>query len=119
MYWLSPCSTRLALGPGRAVLSLGPMAVIVLVVMESSEANCQLSVAGCRSMQPQNAPLRFRQRKAEANQKEEEGVSRYRRGWDADAKADSPDSAADRPGSPASTRTDLHRQDADWDDANW
>src|SRR5208283_2201018 len=33
MYFSSPSSTRLALGPGRAVLILGPMAVMVFVVM--------------------------------------------------------------------------------------
>src|SRR5208282_2890140 len=51
MYFSSPSSTRLALGPGRAVLILGPIeepiaeeaagetagAIIVLVVMESSD----------------------------------------------------------------------------------
>src|ERR1700758_4273189 len=36
MYFASPSSTRLALGPGRAVLILGPIAVMVLVVMASS-----------------------------------------------------------------------------------
>ena len=36
MYLVSPSRTRLALGPGKAVLILGPM-VIVLVDMESSK----------------------------------------------------------------------------------
>jgi hypothetical protein len=50
--------------------------------MESSEANCQLSVAGCRSMQPQthrsgsgNAKLRrIKRRKKELIATEEAGA---------------------------------------------
>jgi hypothetical protein len=41
-------------------------------------------------------------------------VSRYRRGWDAGVKADSPDSAVDRPDSAASTRADAR-----WAYTNW
>jgi len=63
-------------------------------------------------------------RKAEANQAEDE-TSRYRTGSDAIAKAGSPDSAADRPDSAASTlpalnkpgldKPGLSKQDANWD----
>jgi len=55
--------------------------------------------------------------KAEANQAEE-GVSRYRRGWDGVAKADSRDSAADTPGSAASTRPIARAQEQE-EEANW
>ena len=50
--------------------------------------------------------LWWKRKNTEANQANG-GISRYRRGWDEAAKADWPDSAADRPGSAASTR--LHR----------
>jgi hypothetical protein len=51
---------------------------------------------------------------AEANLAKEE-TSRYRRGWDADAKADWPDTAADTPGSATSTRLIVRGADANWD----
>jgi len=52
--------------------------------------------------------------KTEAN-RAEEGINRYRTGWDATAKAGSPDSAADKPGSAASTRPIVHGEHANWD----
>jgi len=50
---------------------------------------------------------------------EDEGVSRYRRGWDAIATADSPDNAADTPDNAASTRPGLNTPEANREDANW
>jgi hypothetical protein len=131
MYFWSPSSTRLAFGPGRAVLILGPtagetavtvivLAVVVLAVtvstlMEASEAtvssrllvvdHCSLGTHGPGSGLCE----------AEANQTEDEGINRYRRGWDADATANSPDSAADTLSSAASTRPNLNKADANWD----
>jgi hypothetical protein len=46
-------------------------------------------------------------------------VSRYRRGWDAIAKADSPDNAADTPGSAASIRPGMNKPGVNREDANW
>ncbi|MGB7848807.1 MAG: hypothetical protein WBL63_24560, partial [Candidatus Acidiferrum sp.] len=53
-------------------------------------------------------------RRTRANQAED-GISRYRTGWDATAKAGSPENAADTPGSAASTRRIAHGGDANWD----
>ena len=60
-----------------------------------------------------NGATWFRRTQAETNQA---GgfTSRYRRDWDEDAKADSPDTVAGTPGSAASTRAD-----ANWAEANW
>jgi hypothetical protein len=49
---------------------------------------------------------------------EDEGINRYRRGWDASAKADLPDSAAGTPDSAASTRPDVNKDDANWDSSS-
>ena len=46
---------------------------------------------------------------------EDEGINRYRRGWDASAKADSPGSAAGTPDSAASTRADGPEKGANCD----
>ena len=56
--------------------------------------------------------------------RKDEGISRYRTGWDEDGKADSPDSAADTLSSAASTRPDLNKADLNEpdlneEDANW
>jgi hypothetical protein len=59
--------------------------------------------------------LWFKRSNAEANQAKEK-ISRYRRGWDAGAKADWPDNAADTPGSAASTRPIARAQE---EEANW
>jgi len=46
-------------------------------------------------------------------------VSRYRRGWGAIAKAGSPDSAVDTPGSAASTLSGVNKPEVKKEDANW
>jgi hypothetical protein len=46
-------------------------------------------------------------------------VSRYRTGWDAIAKAGSPDSAAGTPGSAASIRPGVNNPETKKEDANW
>src|SRR5438445_7438460 len=106
IYFWSASSTRLALGPGRAVFILGPIvAVMVLVVMGSSErqwpvvSKCNLGTRGPVSSARRTETVGRRMR-----------VSRYRRGWGASGKASSPDSAAGTQGSAASTRVD-----ANWD----
>src|SRR5580698_3400609 len=107
MYCWSPASTRLALGPGRSVLILGPLtpgraSVIVLVVMESSEK--RWPVVGERNVGTRGSGSSTRG----TLQSGGGFVSRYRRGWDAGETADSPDSAVDTPGSAASTRADAN-----------
>src|SRR6185369_4368772 len=73
MYFSSPARTRLAFGPGRAVLILGPTAkVLVLVLMESSKygsVHTELSAAGWTT------PLA-------AQSWEDVTVNLRRRGWD-------------------------------------
>src|SRR5579863_8057145 len=74
MYFSSPSSTRLALGPGRAVLILGPIAVMVLVVMEiSSLRSGQWLLDGCQWAGPR-AQLRLK-RATEAHQTKKELVA--------------------------------------------
>jgi len=48
---------------------------------------------------------------------EDEGINRYRRGWDAVGMADSPGSAAGTPDSAASTRPG-NKDDANWDSSS-
>src|SRR5580692_4446433 len=63
IYFSSPSSTRWALGPGRAVLILGPIALMVLVVMKSSVGQWPgVSEAGPRGLLKVQADL------SEANQ---------------------------------------------------
>src|ERR1700727_2825250 len=125
MYFWSPSSTRLAFGPGRAVLILGPWAyrksvaflvaaVIVSRLMEPSEAtvSSRLLVVDQCSLGTHGPGSGLCE--AEANQTEEEGINRYRRGWDADVTASSLDSAAGTLSSAASTRPNLNKEDANW-----
>src|SRR5579864_3365308 len=114
MYFWSPSSTRLALGPGRAVLIFGPIAVMVLVVMASSAAAVSSRPPVVGRCNPGMRNSGSSRRRTKANQAED-GINRYRTGWDATAKAGSPDSAADTPGSAASTRPAVTVQDANWD----
>jgi len=62
-------------------------------------------------MQPRNTRILVRTHAVQSESKEDEGINRYRKDWDANAKADGPDSAAGTPGSVASTRTTGN---ADW-----
>lgn len=57
-----------------------------------------------------------KEKNAEANQAEE-GINRYRRDWDADAMAGSPDTAADTLNSATSTRPIARAQEQE-EDAN-
>src|SRR5579872_630219 len=95
IYFSSPASTRLAFGPGRAVLILGPIvAVMVLVVMGSSSVCIgHWLAASCQLKRTSGATL-VEDASAEAIPAEDE-VNRYRREKDADARADWPDSGAD------------------------
>jgi hypothetical protein len=89
------------------------MAVMVFVVMGiSSLRSDQWLLDGCRWAGPR-AQLWLKQANTEAHQAED-GINRYRRGKDAGAKAGWLDSAADIPGSPASTRPISHDKDSDW-----
>jgi hypothetical protein len=89
------------------------VAVIVFVLMDSS-----LFVEGTTLAVPLDTASEstswLRRNATEANQAEE-GINRYRIGWDANAKADSPDSAADTPGSATSTRRAGQAEDANCD----
>src|SRR5580704_8222590 len=97
IYFSSPSSTRLALGPGRAVLILGfrtsePMvAVMVCALMKSSVRQWslvrgQLSVNRTSGASSGSSVLALKW-SAKANQAED-GINRYRIRKDADAKAD-------------------------------
>src|SRR5882672_3517166 len=105
MYLSSPASTRLALGPGSAVLILGP-AVRVLVGMKSSWRRSL--VVGPRSLAHTT-----RQSRADDDQGHHAGritVSRCRTDSGGPAKAAPPDGAADSTAGAASRRAS-----ASWD----
>src|SRR5690348_9963815 len=132
MNFSSPSSTRLALGPGRAVLILGPaVTLIVLVVIGVPPLlrRARLSVVpcghnSCRALTPRGCAnrasclglARGSGSSAHRSGNHKEGtISRYRRGWDADAMAGWPDSASDTPRSAASTRRSFSEQHANLD----
>src|ERR1700756_5575135 len=108
MYLSSPARMRLALGPGRAVLILGPM-VSALVDMGSSGktvVSCgsfllfapgSESVAELRGLRPEE---NFPQGGSE--------TCRFRKGWDEPARAALPDGAAGSTTGAASKRADAN-----------
>src|SRR5579863_3477615 len=99
MNLLSPSRTRFAFGPGSAVLILGVLRVVV--VMGSSKDSSLVVRHGRFSERRTSTPIREqRERILE--------ISRYRRGWGADAKAARPDSGADTPANAASRRVNAN-----------
>jgi len=82
--------------------------------MDSSKATVSSQLLAVGRCKPQDALLRFKHAHTEANQAEE-GINRYRTGWDANAKADSPDIVADTRGSATSTRRGGQSEDANCD----
>src|SRR6185312_3489479 len=100
----SPSSTRLAFGPGRAVLILGPSITdVVLVDMESSWK---------RSWVVGHWPGNFR-RASTVHRLRRIKVNRYRRDWDGSATAAQLDSVA---GTPAYATS--KREGANWHSEN-
>src|SRR5580698_947134 len=94
MYLLSPSRTRLALGPGKAVLSLGPVRVWVDIASSKMVVGRSSWVVGFE---------RSSALKSESD--EEDGkTNRYRIGWDAPATATLPDNDAGTRENGASTR---------------
>ena len=71
-------------------------------------------------MRPRSARSRFGHTADEVNPQEDESISRYRTGWDADSMAAPRESAADTRDSAASTRPEGREagrtRDANWDD---
>src|SRR3954465_4964336 len=96
----SPSSTRLALGPGRAVLIMGPARVLVDI---GSSGKSLLVRLRCRQIR-QSADFGL------TRNKEDGKVSRYRKGWDATARAAPPGAGAGRPACEASRPAN-----ANWD----
>src|SRR6266849_3246024 len=98
MYFSSLDRTRLALGPGRAVLILGPARVLVVIESSGKTVVSRRSSASGRSRRKRRIqPL--------SHIIWEDGrTSRYRTSWDAPAKATLPDDGAGTRESRASTR---------------
>src|ERR1700719_3354563 len=102
MYFSSPARTRLALGPGRAVLIFGPASV--LVVMESSGK--QSSFVSCQLL---GGPAQKRRIHPLSHRIWEDWrTSRYRTSWGAPGRATLPGDGAGRPESRASTRASAN-----------
>jgi len=82
--------------------------------MQLSVVSCQLSVNAASKRVILVGMIMFGRTQAETNQAED-GISRYRTGWDAGATAKRPNSAAGTLASAASTRPRVNREDANWD----
>jgi hypothetical protein len=89
--------------------------------MKSSVAAASSRLLANRKCSLERRESWFGRTQAEANQMEDEGVSRYRRGWAANAMADSLDNVADTLDSAANILPGLNKPEADMEqeDANW